>query len=104
MWDNTGIKMPKPSDPEMQQNTWSSYYHANVLKGSVSIQLYGWITSYDLWMGAMSNSEYLERSGILEEQQQFALKDTVDGKVLPFTNVLDRGIVAILQHGELESS
>jgi hypothetical protein len=24
--------------------------------------------------------------------------------VLPFTNVLDRGIVAILQHGELESS
>jgi hypothetical protein len=23
MWDNTGIKMPKPPDPEMQQNTWS---------------------------------------------------------------------------------
>ena len=91
MWDNTGIGIPKPSDPENQQLTWSAYYHANVAKGGVSIQLCGWITAFDLWMGAVSDSEYFERSGILEEQRLFVEDDKVSGKIKPFMNILDRG-------------
>ena len=60
-------------------------------KGGVSLQLCGWITASELWMGAISDSEYLEKCGILEEQQPFAVTDKVSGEIIAFMNVLDCG-------------
>ena len=68
MWDNTNINLPKPQDAEAQRNTWSTYYGGNVGKGAIFIQLCGWMGTYEIWMGAVTDSDYFIRSGILKEQ------------------------------------
>mmetsp|Transcript_12290 Transcript_12290/g.35170 ORF Transcript_12290/g.35170 Transcript_12290/m.35170 type:complete len:1472 (+) Transcript_12290:520-4935(+) len=86
MWDNTNLNMSfKPSDAEVQSNTFSCYYNGNVGKGGVHLQPCGWLGSHELWMGAVSDTEYFQRSGILEQQVEFV------GDGTPVTNVLDRG-------------
>ena len=86
MWDNTNLVMLfKPASVEVQSLTYSSYYNGNVGKGGIFIQLCGWMGTHELWMGGVSDTEYLQSSGILEQQQQF-----VKGGV-PFVNVLDKG-------------
>ena len=45
----------------------------------------------DLWVGGISDTNYQEKTGIFERQQKFGEWDLVDGKVLPFTNIFDRG-------------
>ena len=91
MWDNTNIKLHKPSNAEAQRNTFSSYYNDNVGKGAVFIQLCGWMGTYELWMGGVSDSEYMIRSGILKQQQLFVKDYDPDNKDIPFLNILDRG-------------
>ena len=92
MWDNTAIRFKgKPTDSELQRNTYSSYYAGNVAKGAVFIQLCGWIGAHDLWVGAVSDSEYMKRSGILKQQQQYLEKDDADSNDINWINVLDKG-------------
>jgi hypothetical protein len=50
--------------------------------------------SWALWLGAISDTEYLERCGLLEAQKQFQQKDLSSN--LPFTNILDKGYRSIL--------
>lgn len=91
MWDNTNIKLYKPSNSEAQRNTFSSYYSDNVGKGSVFIQLCGWMGTYELWMGGVSDSDYMIRSGILKQQHDFVIKYDTTNKDIPFLNILDKG-------------
>ncbi len=92
MWDNTAIRMKgKPTDAEFQRNTYSSYYAGNVAKGAVFIQLCGWIGAHDLWVGAVSDSEYMKRSGILTQQQEYIEKDDQQCKEINWVNILDKG-------------
>ena len=90
MWDNTNIKLHKPSNSEAQRNTFSTYYNDNVGKGSVFIQLCGWMGTYELWCGGVSDSDYMIRSGVLEQQKLFVLNDRTNNNI-PFLNILDRG-------------
>ena len=85
--DNTGIDIATPSNSLLQRITYSSYYGGNVAKGGVFIQQCGWIGAYDLYPGAMSDSDYFINTGILEYQNIFQKED--DGQ--PFINALDRG-------------
>ena len=68
---------------------WAHKSMAVVAKGGISVQLCGWLAAFEMWMGAISDSEYLERSGILEEQRLFALVNKISGKIIAFTNVLN---------------
>jgi hypothetical protein len=86
-WDNTGIELHKASDALLQRITFSAYYAGNVAKGGIFVQLCGWLGVHELFPGAMSDSDYLAKTGILEMQQKF---QEADGG-LPFVNVLDRG-------------
>ena len=86
-WDNTGIVLHKPSQSLLQRITYSSYYAGNVAKGGIFIQLCGWLGTHELFTGAMSDSEYMNTTNILEEQEIF---QESDGGT-KFTNVLDRG-------------
>jgi DDE superfamily endonuclease len=71
MWDNTDIPLPTPSSSNLQRNTFSDYYNGNVGKGSVFVQLCGWMGTHELWEGAVTDTDYFARSGILKLQQDF---------------------------------
>ena len=85
--DNTGIEIIKPSDSFQQRITYSSYYSGNVGKGGVFVQQCGWMGGFELYPGAISDTEYLNNTGILEEQKKF--QDNDGGE--PFINIIDRG-------------
>ena len=42
-----------------------------------------------LWMGAVSNTQYLSDSGIVEWQNEFAESNLLDQKYVPFINVTE---------------
>ena len=42
-------------------------------------------------VGCVSDTKYMDESGFLEAQEEFVKTDVLDGKVLPFTNVWDKG-------------
>jgi DDE superfamily endonuclease len=90
-WDNTNIDILKPSNPEAQRNTFSSYYSGNVAKAAVFVQPSGWMGSHDLWMGAVSDSDYFGRSGILQEQIEYVAKYDKANEDHKWNNVLDKG-------------
>ena len=64
MFDNTDVHVKKFSAAEVQRNTYSLYYANNVGKGGVWIQPCGWMGTHDLWEGNVSDSEYMQNSGI----------------------------------------
>ena len=68
----------------------------NCVKGGVSYQLGGWITNENLWTGGVSDKRYNTDTKILEEQDEYSKKDLVEGKEIPFTNVLDKGYRILL--------
>ena len=103
LWDMTNVTMPQSSDAGVQRTTYSQYYSENCLKAGVGIQLCGWLLVWDLWGGGITDDQYNNKSGYLQEQETFAKTDLVDGKVMPFTNVKDRGYrtsFAAWKHGE----
>ena len=85
--DNTGIDIAQPTDSFHQRITYSSYYGGNVAKGGVFIQLCGWLGTYDLYPGAISDSDYLKNAGVFESQKDYQEKDGG----IPFLNIVDRG-------------
>lgn len=103
MWDNTDIPLPKPSHPNLQRNTFSEYYSGNVGKGSVFIQLCGWMGTHELWEGAITDSDYFRRSGILPLQVAYVDLYDPDHFDKKWINVLDRGYKVVgdcFAHGE----
>jgi hypothetical protein len=104
-WDNTNVPLCfMPSDAEAQRNTYSQYYGGNVGKGGVFIQPCGWMGTHDLWMGAVSDTEYMLRSGIFEEQFSFVTERDPLSNHVPWLNMFDRGYRNIgeyaRQHGK----
>lgn len=78
------------SDAFLQKITYSSYYKMNCAKGGVFTQLCGWIGSCHLWVGAISDTEYMNRTQVMKCQELFVkLQSQHTG--IPFFNVLDRG-------------
>lgn len=91
-WDNTDVPFGfKPSSAENQRITYSKYYNGNCAKGGVFIQLCGWLGVSSLWVGNISDSEYMKRTGIFREQDLHAEKDKVGGIKLAFINIFDKG-------------
>ena len=91
MWDNTCIRLPKPLDPEAQRNTYSAYYAGNVGKGAIFIQLCGWMGTHEIWMGAVSDSDYFVRSGILKQQQDYLPVYDACNAHVKWVNIVDKG-------------
>ncbi|KAL7425381.1 hypothetical protein ACHAXM_006446, partial [Skeletonema potamos] len=81
----------KYEDGSLQRTTWSSYYGTNCFKGGVGNQFCGWLVAWDLWGGAVSDDHYSKDSGILQEQDKYATTNLVDGGIIAFTNMQDRG-------------
>lgn len=97
MWDNTDVPFNfKPSSAEDQRATFSKYYNGNCAKGGVFIQLCGWLGTSCLWTGHISDSDYMEKTGVLREQDKFAEKDVVNGNKVSFLNIFDRGYRLLL--------
>ena len=78
----------------MQRLTYSRYYCGNVAKGHVSLRLYGWGYVEELWTGAVLDTDYMTRSGVFDEQENFLKNST--GADVPFSNILDKGYRLIL--------
>lgn len=91
MWDNTCINLPKPQDSDAQRNTFSVYYAGNVAKGAICIQLCGWMGTFELWVGAVTDSDYFERSGILTQQKNYIPMYDSENKHINWMNILDKG-------------
>lgn len=90
--DTTSLRCSfKPSRSKSQRLTWNSYYRGNVAKGSVSLQLCGWIVTDHLWVGSTSDDQYMIKTRIFERLQEYAENDEVKEKYLPFINIMDRG-------------
>jgi hypothetical protein len=91
MWDMTGVKSYQFGAATVQQDTYSKYYASNCFKGGIFTQLCGWGGVHELWGGNVSDSNYNELAGYLDEQWEFQKKDLVDGRIVPFTNIYDKG-------------
>ena len=61
----------------------------NCAKGGVFLQLCGWMGTWELWVGSISDTNYANRAGFLGVQEQF-VSSSVSSKI-PFFNILDRG-------------
>ena len=69
-WDNTSVDLKgKTTDSDLQRLTYSLYYGGKVAKGGIFLQLCGGLGGWELWVGACSDSDYLERSGVLQFQE-----------------------------------
>ena len=91
-WDDTNVDMLyKPSTAINQQITYLRYYASNCAKDGCFVQLCGWMGVEELWTGAISDSKYQIMTEIFKKQQEFSEKDFVNGKILPFHNILDKG-------------
>jgi hypothetical protein len=91
MWDMTNITAYEFTDAVLQRLTFSQYYNENCFKGAVFTQTGGWQGTYELWMGAVSDSDYNRRAGYLSVQELFQNNDKVDDEVIPFLNIYDKG-------------
>ena len=89
-WDNTNVNVPASSDPNINRHTYSHYYNGTVAKGAVFLQLCGWMGTWELFAGTISDSDYQKSSKVFEATQQFANNDRNES-LLPFTNIVDKG-------------
>ena len=101
MWDDTNVELKhKPSLSHVQQLTCSLYYGGNCAKGGVHLQYCGWLGTFELWTGEVSDSEYITRArncdgkNMLESQQEFQQSDFIERKEKPIFNMLDKGYCA----------
>ena len=92
LWDTTNINFAaKPTDAWMQDITFSLYYKKCCGKGGVACIPGGWNMAAPLHSGSISDTKYMEDSGILLEQQKLA--DSEDGNAPhSITNITDRGM------------
>jgi DDE superfamily endonuclease len=92
MWDNTNVLLCfMPTDAEAQRNTYSAYYGGNVGKGGVFIQPCGWMGTHELWVGSVSDTEYMLKSKAFEMQQQYIEERDPLSSHVPWLNMFDKG-------------
>ena len=63
----------------------------NCFKGGVFTQICRWIRVEDLWLGAVSDSDYNRREGYLFRQKLFAENNLIGG--LQRIHIYDKGYV-----------
>jgi hypothetical protein len=97
MHDMTNVPLMKASDPELQRATHNRYYGMNCAKGGIHTQPCGWEGTIELYTGHIEDSAYVEKAKIFEDQQEFAARDLVNGVLVPFINIFDKGYRLILQ-------
>ncbi len=90
-WDMTNVPLPKFADADLYRVTYNKYYGMNCGKLGVGMQLCGWIIPEKMWTGAVEDGTYHAKAGYMEAQKRFQEADLVDGKVIKFHNILDRG-------------
>jgi hypothetical protein len=49
----------------------------------------GWLGNEDLWGGGVTDTDYNEQSGYLQEQDEFQKADLVRGEIIEFLNMLE---------------
>jgi hypothetical protein len=85
-WDTRNVRLTyKPSSSDAQRNTYSVYYSGNVAKGGIFIQPSGWMGASELFVGAVSDTDYITKAKILEKQQTFLNKYDEDRKSTTWT-------------------
>ena len=89
MHDNTNIRLPEPSDPDLYRALRLEYYDMCCAKGGIALQQCGWIRNIPLCTGAISDQGYLKETEVLKQQRKFAEMDTSSQE--PGLNVLDKG-------------
>jgi hypothetical protein len=78
-WDTTNIPLCyKPSSADAQRNLYSAYYAGNVGKGGIFIQPSGWMGSEEIFVGGISDTDYIIKATILEKQQKYLQEDDAD--------------------------
>jgi hypothetical protein len=103
-WDMTGIRAYQFGAAETNVQTYSKYYSGNVFKGGIFTQCCGWMGTHNLWGGNVSDTMYNKSAGYLNDQEQYQQSDLVDGEVVPFLNIYDKGYRArevCRRHGQL---
>jgi hypothetical protein len=106
MWDSTDFSVPKSENAEVQSQTFNSYYSHNCAKAGSGLQLCGWGRGVDLWVGAVTDTQHMQESEILSDQEKFQNEDLVEERdhtsttsqkvVIPCTNILDKGYRVLL--------
>ena len=98
MHDMTDVPIDQPGDSELNRATFSKYYGGNCGKGGIFTQLCGWEGTLELFTGGIGDSEYVEKSRILQIQNKFATNDPErDGNIVPFLNVFEKGYRVLLE-------
>jgi len=95
MWDDTNVNAPSPQDAETNRHWYSHYYGGCVAEGAVFLQLCGWGSTWELWAGSVSDSDYQTLTEVLETQEKFVMEDPVNSDI-PFLNFLDKGYRVVL--------
>ncbi len=95
MWDDTNIPATDLQDAEMNHHWYSHYYNACVAKGAVFLQLCGWMGTWELWAGCISDLDYQDWVGVLRDLEQF-VKECMLHSDVPFTLILDKGYCIVL--------
>ena len=91
-WDNTNVNVASSNDADVNRHTYSHYYGRNVAKGGVFVQSCGWLGTWELWAGKISDSDYQRRSGVFESLDEFSKQENKKtGVLLPFTSIVDKG-------------
>jgi DDE superfamily endonuclease len=94
MFDNTNINMYQPSDAAAQRATYSLYYSGNVGKGACFIQPCGWMGCHDIWTGGVSDTHYMQHSGVFESLNDCIKNSSGEDdntRLVPYTIILDKG-------------
>ena len=67
IWDKTNVKLAyQPGTADEQRLIYNQYHAGNCAKGSVFLQLCGWLGVEHLWLGATSDSHYQEHTNIFK--------------------------------------
>jgi hypothetical protein len=75
------------------------YYGGNVAKGAVFVQPCGWMGTHELYMGAVSDTEYMVKSKVFELQHMYLLKRDLSTMDVSWLNtMLDNGYRNIGAH------
>jgi hypothetical protein len=96
-WDTTNVALTfKPSASDSQRNTYSVYYSGNVAKGGIFIQPCGWMGGSELFVGAVSDTDYINKAKILEMQQSYLTTHDINKSNITWTIICDRGFLITL--------
>ena len=91
MWDMTNVPSYTFTSGTTQRATYSEYYAMNCLKAGICIMVCGWLGNENLWGRTVTDSDYHNKAGYLEEQKRHQESNLAMGAVIELLNLLGRG-------------